>query len=525
MTFVDSDPDANQLYGRLDIKRALDERNIDQYVLYWGASTTAKLSGQVAIASYGKKGEDLTKQFSVNTTIPTGATHLLLYAKNGYGEQTTPTSVAISDSSVSGAVNGLTFADTDTTSGEISGTLYITKATTETSYVSYVVYWGTDKTTKASATPITTIAVTGGNLTYSIAANTTIPFSATHLLVYYNTGTESATPIATQIYDEKNSQATASGLSFGDASAAKGTISGPIILNKATSEATVNYYALYLGSSSTTKASATPLVTLTANGEDLSYQLPATEVTTAVTHLLAYGVNHNGESASPFALALTDLDLNTDLIAYFPFDANGLDASGNLRHGTLLGQPSTTTGRKGVPNQALYLSSKSGEYVSLGPGLHYRPTDKITFGGWFFKGNWSSGCQTAETMISNFETGGYRLFCEEGYVMAEVKLNDLYVTVKTPSSNLTGWSHLVASFDGRFFTLYLNGLQVARGDSTVTVPMQYAFENALFIGADPNGVASPEPNRYFLGKIDEVRIFNKELSAAEVLSLYNGEKP
>ena len=92
--------------------------------------------------------------------------------------------------------------DTDADEDQITGTLSITKAADESDLDSYVLYWGSNATTKQNTTPITTIAKTGSNLTYSFVADTAVPSGATHLLVYtVNADGEMATPKSLDIPD------------------------------------------------------------------------------------------------------------------------------------------------------------------------------------------------------------------------------------------------------------------------------------------------------------------------------------
>ena len=69
------------------------------------------------------------------------------------------------------------------------------------------------------------------------------------------------------------------------------------------------------------------------------------------------------------------------------------------------------------------------------------------------------------------------------------------------------WTHLAATFDGATVRLYVNGVQVA--SQAQTAPLA-TTSGTLQIGGDSY------PNEYFAGRIDEVRIYNRALSAAEI---------
>ena len=95
------------------------------------------------------------------------------------------------------AAQGLYFTDADMVKGQIGGTVSIVKASDESDVTSYVLYWGSNATTKAPSLSqireITTSGVlsltgigqpAGYSLTISIPSGTAIPSGATHLLVF-----------------------------------------------------------------------------------------------------------------------------------------------------------------------------------------------------------------------------------------------------------------------------------------------------------------------------------------------------
>jgi hypothetical protein len=69
------------------------------------------------------------------------------------------------------------------------------------------------------------------------------------------------------------------------------------------------------------------------------------------------------------------------------------------------------------------------------------------------------------------------------------------------------WTHLAATHDGATLRLYVNGVQAASQAVTGTIRTS---SGALSIGG--NAVWG----EYFRGRLDEVRVYNRALSAAEV---------
>jgi hypothetical protein len=74
------------------------------------------------------------------------------------------------------------------------------------------------------------------------------------------------------------------------------------------------------------------------------------------------------------------------------------------------------------------------------------------------------------------------------------------------------WTHLAASYDGAAMRLYVNGVQVASRAQT----------GAIATSTDPLQIGGDSIyGQYFAGRIDEVRIYNRALSAAQIQSDMN----
>lgn len=80
-----------------------------------------------------------------------------------------------------------------------------------------------------------------------------------------------------------------------------------------------------------------------------------------------------------------------------------------------------------------------------------------------------------------------------------------------PTATLNQWNHIACVLNGTAVTLYMNGVPV----SGVLGGIPTVDPNNLAIGS------TDYPGRYFNGKIDEVRIYNRALSGAEILATMN----
>ena len=94
----------------------------------------------------------------------------------------------------------------------------------------------------------------------------------------------------------------------------------------------------------------------------------------------------------------------------------------------------------------------------------------------------------------------------------------------TPLSYNNGnWLHILATFDGTTnadgLKIYVNGLNVVQATASVSGIFSSSSSEPT-IGAEGSAL-----NFTFLGNIDEVSIFNTELSASDVTSIYNSGVP
>ena len=83
----------------------------------------------------------------------------------------------------------VSFYDTDLDLGEIEGVFQFVKATSEANIDNYNVYWGSSATVKLL--PFIQLTANGLPPSYTVPANTLVPSSATHFLVYSALGAQS----------------------------------------------------------------------------------------------------------------------------------------------------------------------------------------------------------------------------------------------------------------------------------------------------------------------------------------------
>ncbi|MCI0541241.1 MAG: LamG domain-containing protein [Verrucomicrobiales bacterium] len=86
---------------------------------------------------------------------------------------------------------------------------------------------------------------------------------------------------------------------------------------------------------------------------------------------------------------------------------------------------------------------------------------------------------------------------------------------------LSQWSHIALTFDGTMAKTYINGVEARSvtglsGQVTVT-------SGSLKIGSRRSDLLAANPNERFNGLIDEVSLYNRALTAAEIDSIYSAD--
>jgi hypothetical protein len=208
---------------------------------------------------------------------------------------------------------------------------------------------------------------------------------------------------------------------------------------------------------------------------------------------------------------------NLGLVGYWPFDegsgTTANDYSGNGNTGTLTNGPTWVTGQL---NRALNFNGTN-QYVSLSTGTGIPISNSsYTLSVWF-KAT-SLGSRDGLVGWGNYGVGNnlvnaLRLTdsgeCSGGQGVINYWWgNDLTLCSTRVTAN--AWHHVVAEYNGTTRIIYVDGVSIG-SDTPVghNVPNTSNFKIGVTNGADP-----------FPGSIDDVRIYNRALSANDVKLLY-----
>jgi hypothetical protein len=197
------------------------------------------------------------------------------------------------------------------------------------------------------------------------------------------------------------------------------------------------------------------------------------------------------------------------LMAWWRAESNALDSIGP-NNGTLVGGTSYAPGKVG---QAFNFSA-AGDAVSAPTSGFPTGTSDRTIECWVYLNSFISGAESFIAGYGNFGgTGG------QAYAMGVYPDQRLYFSqwgsgIFGPVLNTNQWYHVAVTSGGtNSITLYLNGTNVASGSLSFDTPAG----SQLFIG----GISAPFNTRQMVGLIDEVSIYNRTLTPAEIQSIYN----
>lgn len=203
------------------------------------------------------------------------------------------------------------------------------------------------------------------------------------------------------------------------------------------------------------------------------------------------------------------------LVGYWHFDegtgTSTYDASGRANTGTLTNGPTWQPSASCKAGYCLGFDTSATERV-LASSPNFAARNTLTLSAWIYPTG-VGGTDSFETIILgryylSFNDANQALSC---YWYGTTPAG--YHTTAANSVPLNQWSHVACVWDGTNINEYVNGSL----SKTVAVTGSGNPTTDIAIGAE-------SPVRQFQGYIDEVRIYNRALSASEILAMYNDLK-
>lgn len=219
------------------------------------------------------------------------------------------------------------------------------------------------------------------------------------------------------------------------------------------------------------------------------------------------------------------------LVAYYPFNGNANDESGNGNNGTVNGA-TLTTDRFGHANRAYSFDGQSNE-VQVPHSDALNITGDITLSAWFSSTE-APSFRTSHTILTkrlpnttpamagNFP---YLICINYQYGIPADYRKPLFASAVYPTYqylqstsdvNIVVWNHMVVVVRSSNLRIFLNGRAIK--DTTCNNQLRVGNTAPLLIGS---GARTDKPAEQFKGKIDDIRIYNGALTDSEIQALYH----
>jgi hypothetical protein len=184
-----------------------------------------------------------------------------------------------------------------------------------------------------------------------------------------------------------------------------------------------------------------------------------------------------------------------------------LDASGAGNHGTIAGAARTAAGRFGA---ALSFDGAD-DWVTVPDAASLDLTTGMTLSAWVFPTSATGAVWRTAVLKEAGAAESYSLYARTdaggGVPQSYVAAGGINGVSGTSALAANAWSHLAVTYSGSALTLYVNGAAVA--NRALTGPIA-ASAGALRIGG--NAIWG----EFFLGRIDEVRVYSHALTVAQI---------
>ena len=250
-----------------------------------------------------------------------------------------------------------------------------------------------------------------------------------------------------------------------------------------------------------------------ASGSTVTRTYTQPSVTVGTSSLNTFTFNWNG-AAYPIYDSSLVLALNfNNNSSIGESSTKFIDISKNANNGTCSGAACPTYTSSGKFGGA-YTFNGSSKYITCGSAASLNPTNALTIEAWIKPSSLSGERAIVHKQNWNNKTGYY---LETIGKQVEFALgNGSNIALDGATSLVTGaWYHVAGVLNGTTMTIYVNGKADGTGSFSGTVK---TGTESLLIGK--NAYWSGE---FFNGPIDEVRVYNRALSANEIAMQYQSE--
>lgn len=221
--------------------------------------------------------------------------------------------------------------------------------------------------------------------------------------------------------------------------------------------------------------------------------------------------------------------LGDGLVAYWPFNGNAIDESGNGNNGNVVG-PTLTVDRNGNSNSA-YRFDGVNDYIDIPYSALIEPS-VFSLSLWF-----KSSTSNAGVLLSS-DPDGY--ICNHGYGIAlygknmthpwpvksegtlsffvdtSPQCNDgSWIFSDSSAKNDGEWHHMVAMYDGSSMSMYIDGILQQETENLAYMKTHASIRIGMLRYSNHQ-----EWRSFYQGSIDDILLYNRVLSKSEILDIF-----
>jgi len=211
-------------------------------------------------------------------------------------------------------------------------------------------------------------------------------------------------------------------------------------------------------------------------------------------------------------------DLSDGLVAYYPFNRDATDESGNGNDGTVNGATLAEDRHGNIDSAYSFDGVDDFIRVSKNDRLNFGLSVDFTMIAWIKAQKYQKSYPTIIGRRSPGPSNGYIFFLGWGGERLSFQLNDGgFTNYSSTSDNLydNSWHYVVVTGDRNgMLTFYIDGFQ--QGTYSISSIGNINSDSDIFFGRDEQNSSGT----HFNGVIDDIQIYNRVLSEIEIQKLY-----
>ena len=202
-------------------------------------------------------------------------------------------------------------------------------------------------------------------------------------------------------------------------------------------------------------------------------------------------------------------NLSHGLVAFYRFNGNANDETNNASHGTVSGA-TLTSGKDNISNTAYSFDGNTDKITIANNSLfNFNVSDNLSFSVWVYP----KAFENLNGIFSKYQsTGDNDIYLRINDSSGGIKFGSDLGSVIIPNAlKLNEWQNISITKSNGNTNFYVNG--ILKGNGTISWNQT---TNYFSIGCDYCVDGSSDTSRFFDGKIDKLRIYNRILTSAEI---------